>query len=109
MPLLKSRSKKAMSKNIATEMDAGKPQKQSIAIAYSVMKRAKKKKMAEGGLVHPDDEKNDSEDSITKHSPTYDNREQSGPEGFDASQRKVSPKGRNAPDNTEEDDESLQE
>ena len=51
MPLLKSKSKKAISKNIETEMNAGKPQKQAIAIAYSVMKRAKKKKMAEGGPV----------------------------------------------------------
>ncbi len=50
MPLMKSTSKDALSKNIASEMDAGKPQKQSIAIAYAVKRQAaKKKKMAEGG------------------------------------------------------------
>jgi hypothetical protein len=35
MPLAKGSSRKVMSKNIATEMHAGKPQKQAIAIAYS--------------------------------------------------------------------------
>lgn len=53
MPLIKSPSKKAMSKNIATEMRHGKPQKQAIAIAYSVKRHAaaKKRKMAEGGEI----------------------------------------------------------
>jgi hypothetical protein len=41
MPLIKSTSKKAMSKNIETEMHAGKPQKQAVAIAYSVARKAK--------------------------------------------------------------------
>lgn len=49
MPLLSG--KKNMGRNISTEMKAGKPQKQAIAIAYSVMKRNKRKKMAEGGMV----------------------------------------------------------
>lgn len=43
MPLEKSKSKKAFSKNIKTEMKAGKPQKQSVAIAYSEAKEAKKR------------------------------------------------------------------
>ena len=43
MPLIKSSSKKAISKNIKTEMAANKPQKQSIAIALSVARKAKKK------------------------------------------------------------------
>ncbi len=42
MPLDKSKSKKAFSKNVKTEMAAGRPQKQAVAIAYSV-KRGKKK------------------------------------------------------------------
>jgi hypothetical protein len=42
MPLKHSASKNAMSKNIKTEMKAGKPQKQAVAIAYSVAKKAKK-------------------------------------------------------------------
>ena len=36
MPFAKGDSEKAISKNIATEMRAGKPQKQAIAIAESV-------------------------------------------------------------------------
>jgi hypothetical protein len=43
MPLIKSKSKKAFSENVAAEIHAGKPQKQAVAIAYSV-KRASKKK-----------------------------------------------------------------
>jgi Family of unknown function (DUF6496) len=35
MPLDKGKSKKAVSKNIKTEMEHGKPQKQAIAIALS--------------------------------------------------------------------------
>lgn len=44
--LKKSTSKKAFSANIKTEMKAGKPQKQAVAIAYSVKKAAAKKKGA---------------------------------------------------------------
>lgn len=43
MPLNKSKSKKAFSDNIRTEMAAGKPQKQAVAIAYSVKRDGKKK------------------------------------------------------------------
>ncbi len=35
MPLVKGSGKKAVSKNIKTEMKAGKPQKQAVAIAMS--------------------------------------------------------------------------
>ena len=42
MSLKKSKSKKAFSSNVKAEMDAGKPQKQAVAIAYSVKKKAKK-------------------------------------------------------------------
>ena len=40
MPLVKSTGRKAFSKNVATEMKAGKPQKQALAIAYSVQRQA---------------------------------------------------------------------
>jgi hypothetical protein len=36
MPLIKSGSKEAVGKNIKTEMKAGKPKKQAVAIALSV-------------------------------------------------------------------------
>ena len=36
MPLVKSGSAKAVGKNIKTEMKAGKPKKQAVAIALSV-------------------------------------------------------------------------
>lgn len=44
MPLIKSAKKANVSKNISTEMKAGKPQKQSVAIALSVQREAKKRK-----------------------------------------------------------------
>lgn len=44
MPLIKSSSPKAVGKNIKTEMKAGRPQKQAIAIALSTQRQAKKKR-----------------------------------------------------------------
>jgi len=44
MPLKKSTSKKAFSSNIKAEMAAGKPQRQAVAIAYDVKRRASGKK-----------------------------------------------------------------
>jgi hypothetical protein len=44
MPLKKSGSKAAVSQNIKTEMKAGRPQRQAVAIALSVQRRAKGKK-----------------------------------------------------------------
>jgi len=43
MPLAKGKSKAAISKNIKTEMAAGKPQKQAVAIALHTARRSKKK------------------------------------------------------------------
>ena len=40
MPLNKSTSKRAFSENVAAEMHAGRPQKQSVAIAYAVKREA---------------------------------------------------------------------
>jgi hypothetical protein len=43
MPLIHSKSKKAFQKNISTEVAAGKPVKQAVAIAYSVAGKQKRK------------------------------------------------------------------
>jgi len=43
MPLSKSTSKKAFAKNVRTEIAAGKPPKQAVAIAYATKKAAAKK------------------------------------------------------------------
>lgn len=40
MPLIKSGSKPAISQNIRTEIAAGKPQKQAVAIALNTARRA---------------------------------------------------------------------
>lgn len=63
MPLIKGKSKKAFSHNVASEMDAGKPQDQSLAIAYN-MKRKNSKKMAYGGMAE-----NDAEPSMPQAKP----------------------------------------
>lgn len=44
MPLRKGSSKKTIGKNIATEIKAGKPKDQAIAIAYSKAGKSKSKK-----------------------------------------------------------------
>jgi hypothetical protein len=40
MPLEKSKSKKAIGRNIKREMEAGKPQKQAVAIALNTARKA---------------------------------------------------------------------
>ena len=43
MPMKKGYGKKTVAKNIKTEMAAGKPQKQAVAIALNVAKMSKPK------------------------------------------------------------------
>jgi hypothetical protein len=40
MPLTKGKSKKAFEQNVRREVQAGKPVKQAVAIAYSVKRKA---------------------------------------------------------------------
>jgi hypothetical protein len=44
LPLSKGKSKAAFSSNVKAEIAAGKPQKQAVAIAYSVARRSSGKK-----------------------------------------------------------------
>jgi len=46
MPLIKSKTKTAFKKNVQKEVDAGKPVKQALAIAYSTQRAAAKKGMS---------------------------------------------------------------
>ncbi len=46
MPLVKSTSDKAFTHNLRQELGAGKPQKQAVAIAYSVQKQAARQQQA---------------------------------------------------------------
>lgn len=52
MPLIKSKSKKAVGENIKREMAAGKPQKQAVAIALNTQRRAGKQHRDERYMKH---------------------------------------------------------
>jgi len=52
MPLVKSTSKKAFSQNVKTERNAGKPLDQSLAIAYSTQRQARRHHIQEKGQQH---------------------------------------------------------
>lgn len=49
MPLVKGKSREAVSQNIKTEMNAGKPQKQAVAIALSEARRGNDRKVRRQG------------------------------------------------------------
>jgi hypothetical protein len=51
MPLIHGKSDASFAKNVATEIRAGRPQKQAVAIAYSEKRAAQHKKMGHGGRV----------------------------------------------------------
>lgn len=54
MPLNRGKGKAAFESNLRTEMDAGKSKAQSLAIAYAMQRKAKAKRMAEGGMLTPE-------------------------------------------------------
>ena len=52
MPLIKSTSKQAFEKNIGTEVRAGRPERQAVAIAYSEKRSAARKKKKSAPVEH---------------------------------------------------------
>ena len=108
MPLIHSKSKKAMSKNIETEMHHGKPQDQAIAIAYSVKRKAAKKKasggtvesgsptmnMAEGGAISASNEARPS--TQTEENDRHEIARQHAAKALDPKQNMTSPQNRTA-------------
>ena len=50
MPLLKDVGKKAFDRNVKAEIEAGKPPKQAVAIAYAVKREVAKKKKGHNAL-----------------------------------------------------------
>lgn len=63
---MKRPSKKAFKHNIEAEMHAGKPQDQSLAIAYSIQRQSKKKQKAHGGMMHEDEDMEESPKSVSE-------------------------------------------
>lgn len=72
MPLIKSPSKKAFKENMESEMDSGKPKDQSLAIAYDVKRRNKRKKMAYGGSADEGPSEKANQTGVHKIVPNYD-------------------------------------
>lgn len=71
MPLKEGYSDKTVSKNIKTEMKAGRPQKQAIAIALSKAREAKKRAGKwMGGRVAPDEQSWDLKEPMLKREDT---------------------------------------
>lgn len=66
MPLSHGKSDKSVKKNIETEIKAGKPQDQAVAIALHTQDDAKKQKMAEGGYPHVTFMENESPEEVKK-------------------------------------------
>jgi hypothetical protein len=65
MPLHKGKSEKVFKENVKEMMNSGHPQKQSLAAAYAVKRRAARHKMADGGPIQdPDKIKQFQENSI---------------------------------------------
>lgn len=53
-PLIYGKSPIAFSKNVKEEIESGKPQKQALAIAYAIKRRAAARKKAFGGNIQKD-------------------------------------------------------
>lgn len=54
MPLIKGKSEESFNRNVGTEREAGKPLKQSLAIAYSMKRKAEAEHKAYGGKMGDD-------------------------------------------------------
>lgn len=63
MPLIKGKSEKSFEHNLKAEMEAGKPQGQALAIAYSMKRKAQKKALG-GEVIEHEEHKPEHEDEM---------------------------------------------
>ena len=68
MPLEKSKSKAAFNHNVKKEIEAGKPAKQAVAIAYSEKRAAKKRGTSDGYMTKMREANKKTHEMLTKKS-----------------------------------------
>jgi hypothetical protein len=71
MPLIKGRSDRARSENIATELRAGKPPAQAAAIAYKTQREARANKDSDPRRMPAEDKRRHAMDCLNKTADSF--------------------------------------